>query len=156
VHNDRGRSASDAKALAWKALRWVKRREPRAARAIYAFRRTVFVARLKLLAAWNGARVQVNVAQDVRFGPGIGITIWPRSQNVVRIGAGSRIDARVLFVLNNGRILFGDKVEIRRDSVFHLWGGTFALEGETSFRGTTSSTVGSRSASEGRRLSPSR
>lgn len=119
-----------AKELAWKAFGWAKRHEPEALRTVYAARRAAFVGRLKLLAAWYGAEVEIDVAPDVRLGPGIAITIWPGSRNVVRIGPGSRIDARVLFVLNNGRILFGDRIEIRRDTVFHVWGGTFELAGE--------------------------
>jgi acetyltransferase-like isoleucine patch superfamily enzyme len=122
-----------AKAAAWKALAWAKSHEPEALRAIYAARRAAFVARLRLLAAWYGAKVEIDIAPDVRFGKDIAVTVWPRSNNSVRIGPGSVIGDRVLFFLNDGRISLGDEVEIRRDSVFMMWGGHLELAGGNVF-----------------------
>ncbi len=119
-----------AKDLARGALSWAKRYEPEGARTIYGARRAAFIARLKLQAAWNGARVDVDVAPDVRFGKDIAITVFPGSSNVLRIGPGSRIDDRVLFILNDGRIDLGDHVEVRRDTTFMMWGGSLELAGE--------------------------
>lgn len=119
-----------AKAFARQALDWAKRHEPEASRAIYGARRAAFIARMKLQAAWNGASVEVDVAPDVRFGRDIAITVWPGSRNSVRIGPGSRIGDRVLFILNDGRIDLGDRVEVRRDTTFMMWGGSLELAGE--------------------------
>jgi acetyltransferase-like isoleucine patch superfamily enzyme len=127
---DQGGGLEGAKALAYKALGWAKRHESEGARAIYGARRAAFIARMKLQARWNGAHVSVDVAPDVRFGKDIAITVWPGSQNVVRIGPGSRIGNRVLFILNDGRIDLGDNVEVRRDTTFMMWGGSLELAGE--------------------------
>lgn len=125
-----GNSGSDVvKALGYRALGWAKRHEAEGARAIYSARRAAFIARMKLQAAWNGARVELEIAPDVRFGKEIAITVWPGSDNRVRIGSGSRIGDRVLFILNNGSIDIGDDVEVRRDTSFMMWGGSFELAG---------------------------
>ena len=125
-----GGSSTGAKALAWRALEWAKRHEPEALAALYAARRRAFIARLRLLAAWHGAQVEIDIAPDVRFGRGIGITVWPGSRNVVTIGPGSFIGDRVLFFLNDGQLLAGDGVEIRRDTVLRIWNGRLELAGE--------------------------
>ncbi len=119
-----------AKVVAHKALAWAKRHEAEGARAIYGARRAAFIARMKVQAAWQGAQVDVEVAPDVRFGKDIAITVWPGSRNSIRIGAGSRIGDRVLFILNDGRIDLGDNVEVRRDSTFMMWGGSLELAGD--------------------------
>ncbi|MEX2558081.1 MAG: hypothetical protein WEB06_20910 [Actinomycetota bacterium] len=129
MQNGGGSGVEGAKALAWKALMWAKRHEPEGARAIYRARRAAFIARMKLQAAWNNAQVDIDVAPDVRFGKDIAITVWPGSRNVVRIGQGSRIGNRVLFILNDGRIDLGDNVEVRRDTTFMMWGGSLELAG---------------------------
>jgi acetyltransferase-like isoleucine patch superfamily enzyme len=110
-------------------LRWAKRHEPEALRAIYGARRAAFVSRLKLLAAWYGSEIEIDIAPDVRLGKNIAVTVWPGTRNVVRIGPGTRIGDRVEFILKDGRILIGDAVEIRRGTTFMMWGGTLELEG---------------------------
>ena len=125
-----GSGGGGAKALAWKVLTWAKRHESEGARAIYGARRAAFITRMKLQAAWNGAHVDIDVAPDVRFGKDIAITVWPGSHNSLRIGSGSRIGDRVLFILRDGRIDLGDDVEVRRDTTFMMWGGSLELAGE--------------------------
>jgi acetyltransferase-like isoleucine patch superfamily enzyme len=129
VDQSGGSGLQGAKALAYKALAWAKRHEAEGARAIYGARRAAFIARMKLQAAWHGAEVQVDVAPDVRFGKDIAITVFPGSRNSVRIGPGSRIGDRVLFILNDGRIDIGDDVEVRRDTSFMMWGGSLEIAG---------------------------
>lgn len=123
------RSVGSLKTWGYRALSWAKRHEAEGAGAIYAARRAAFIARMKLQAAWNGAEVQIDVAPDVRFGKDIAITVWPGTRNVVRIGPGSRIGDRVLFILKDGRIDIGDDVEVRRDTSFMMWGGSLELAG---------------------------
>ena len=115
--------------VAGATLRWAKQREPAASKAIYRARRAAFIARLKLLAAWNSAEVEIDIAPDVRLGKDIEVTVWPNSRNTIRIGPASRIGDGVLFILNNGTLLFGDEVEVRRGTTFMMWGGTFELAG---------------------------
>ena len=79
---------------------------------------------------WHHARVEIDVAADVRFGRDIDLVVWPGSRNVLRIGPGCSIGHRVLFHLKDSTFLFGDRVEVRRDSVFMGWGGTLELAGE--------------------------
>lgn len=125
-----GPPTTPAKAAAAAVLRVAKRYEPEGLRALHAARRAAFIGRLRLLAAWNSAEVEIDIAPDVRFGKAIAITVWPRSRNVVRIGGGSRVGDRVQFILNDGKVLLGDGVEIRRDTTFMMWGGTLELAGE--------------------------
>jgi len=110
-------------------LRWAKRHEPGALRRLYAARRAAFIGRLKLLAAWNSAEIEIDIAPDVRLGKDIGVTVWPGSRNVIRLGPGTKIGDRVLFILNNGTLDFGPDVEVRRDTTFMMWGGTLTLAG---------------------------
>jgi acetyltransferase-like isoleucine patch superfamily enzyme len=118
------------KRVAWRALAFAKRHEPEIDGALYSFRRARVIARLRFLAAWNGATVDIDIAPDVRFGRDIDLTVWPGSRNVVRIGPGSRIDDRVMIFLNNGALLLGDNVEARRDVIFMCWGGTLEIAGD--------------------------
>lgn len=118
------------KALAYRLLAWAKRHEPEGARAFFGARRATFIARIKLAAAWQGARVEIDVAPDIRFGKDISISVWPGSQTVLRIGRGCRIGDRTQFMLNGGRLDIGDDVELRRDCVFIIWGGSLELAGE--------------------------
>lgn len=129
MESGKATGAGAVKAAGYRVLAWAKRHESEGAGAIYAARRAAFIARMKLQAAWNGAHVDIEVAPDVRFGKDIAITVWPGSRNVVRIGAGSRIGDRVLFILNDGRIDLGQDVEVRRDTSFMMWGGSLELAG---------------------------
>jgi acetyltransferase-like isoleucine patch superfamily enzyme len=118
------------KRAAWSALRFAKRHEPEIDGALYAFRRARVIAKLRFLAAWNGATVEIDIAPDVRFGRDLDITVWPGSQNAIRIGPGSSIGDRVMIFLNNGTLLLGDGVEARRDVIFMCWGGTLEFAGD--------------------------
>lgn len=125
-----GSAIDAAKQIAGLALRAAKRREPEINGALYGFRRAMIIARLRMLAAWHGAQVEIDIAPDVRFGRNIDLTVWPGSRNVVRIGPGTTIGHRTMFFLNNGTLLLGDGIEVRRDVIFMLWGGTLEIAGE--------------------------
>lgn len=130
MNEETGGAVPAAKRAARGLLARAKRHEPEALKAFYAARRAAFIARIKLLAAWNGAEVDLDIAPDVRLGKGLEVTIWPHSRNSLRIGPGSSISNRVLFFLKDGEISLGDRVEVRRDSVFMMWGGRLELAGE--------------------------
>ncbi|MGH2795030.1 MAG: acyltransferase [Actinomycetota bacterium] len=130
MDRNQNRSLDSAKSLGYRAISWAKRLEPEGARSFYAMRRAAFIARMKLQAAWQGGRVDIEIAPDVRLGKDIAITVWPGSHTVFRIGPGARIGDRVLFFLNGGRCDIGNGVEIRRDCVFMIWGGSLELGGE--------------------------
>jgi acetyltransferase-like isoleucine patch superfamily enzyme len=117
------------KDAAHRLIGWAKRHESEGAKAFYAARRAAFIAKVKLQAAWNGAAVEIDIAPDVRLGKDLAITVWPGSANHLRIGPGSAIGDRVLFILNNGRIDLGNDVEVRRDTSFMMWGGSLELAG---------------------------
>ena len=119
-----------AKELAHRAIRWAKRHEAEATRALYASRRAAFIARMKLAAAWQGARVELDIAPDVRFGKDISIVVWPGSQTSLRIGPRCRLGDRTQFMLNGGRCDIGENVELRRDCVFIIWGGSLEFAGD--------------------------
>jgi acetyltransferase-like isoleucine patch superfamily enzyme len=130
VSTQDGSALTAAKRIAGQALRAAKRREPEIDRALYGFRRAMIIARLRMLAAWHGASVEVDIAPDVRFGRDIDLTVWPGSRNVIRIGPGCTIGNRTMIFLNNGTLLLGDRIQIRRDVIFMLWGGTLEIAGE--------------------------
>lgn len=127
---DRGNEGAGLASLARKLFWRAKGMEPEALAALHRWRRSVFVTRLRVAAAWHRATVEIDIAPDVRFGRGVRATVYPESRNVVRIGSGSSIGDRVLFNLKDATLLFGDRVEIRRDTVFHFWGGRLELAGE--------------------------
>jgi acetyltransferase-like isoleucine patch superfamily enzyme len=118
------------KRAAWSALRFAKRHEPEIDGALYAVRRARVIAKLRFLAAWNGATVDIDIAPNVRFGRDLDITVWPGSHNVVRIGPGTTVADRTMIFLNGGTLLLGDGIEIRRGVIFYLWGGTLEIAGE--------------------------
>ncbi|MFY9588471.1 MAG: acyltransferase [Actinomycetota bacterium] len=123
-------SGAAAKRTAGRVLQWAKRFEPEIDGALFAVRRAKVIARLKALAAWNGSTVDVDIAPDVQFGRDIDITVWPGSHNIVKIGPGCTIGHRTMIFLNGGALLLGDRIEVRRDVIFMLWGGTLEIAGE--------------------------
>jgi acetyltransferase-like isoleucine patch superfamily enzyme len=115
--------------LARVAFDQAKARESTAMTALYRFRRAKVILRMRVAAKWRGSVVQVDIAPDVRFARQIGIHVQGGTKNVVRIREGSTIGDRVLFLLKGGTILFGERTEIRRDTVLNV-SGRLELEGE--------------------------
>lgn len=92
-------------------------------------RRAAFLTRLQVAAELAGARVDVDVADDLLVGRGVRIEFAPATANVLRIGRGSRIEDRVLLMLRGGSLLAGERVELRRDVVLKVE-GRLRLDGD--------------------------
>lgn len=108
------------------ARRVVSMQEAAAVRA----RRAAFVAKVRKRAWLAGATVDLQLAPDLVVGKDIEVTVDPGTHTVLRLGAGSRLDDRVLLMLKGGALLGGDRVEIRRDVVLNLT-GTLRIDGDT-------------------------
>lgn len=93
-------------------------------------RREAFVARVRA-AAWKAsATVDIDVPADLQVGRDVRVTVDPGTHTVVRFGPGCRLEDRVLLALKGGRLLAGDRVELRRDVILNVT-GTLRIEGET-------------------------
>jgi acetyltransferase-like isoleucine patch superfamily enzyme len=98
--------------------------------ALRRVRRAALVAQVRK-AAWQvGATVELDLASDVHVGAHIRVTVAPGTNSVLRLGAGSRIEDRVVIMLKGGQLLGGDRVEVRRDVILNL-AGTLRIEGDT-------------------------
>lgn len=98
--------------------------------AVYRWRRGWFVLRVRAKSLWHRSKTAVDVARDVRFGRKVEVRVWPETVNEIRIGPGCLIEDHVLIILKDGRFLLGDNVEVRRDTIFNLWGGRLELAGD--------------------------
>jgi acetyltransferase-like isoleucine patch superfamily enzyme len=85
-------------------------------------RRQAFLARIRAAAIWNNATIALDVADDLRVGPGVRVTIQPWTHNSLQIGPGCRLDDNVLIQLKGGSIVLGPRVELRRDVVLNVAG----------------------------------
>jgi acetyltransferase-like isoleucine patch superfamily enzyme len=108
---------------AWRAVNRLAVRRQR-------LRRRLFLIRIRAAAARVGAQVELDLAPDVVVGKGIQVTVDHGTRTVLRLGAGSRLDDRVLLMLKGGALLAGDRVEIRRDVVLNLT-GTLRIDGDS-------------------------
>ena len=87
-----------------------------------AARRAVFLGRLRVDAALKRARVELRVAPDLELGRRVRVQLQPGSRNWVTIGPRCRILDDVLIVLKGAELYFGERVEIRRQTVLNLSG----------------------------------
>lgn len=104
------------KQLYWKA----RELDPR--RLLWAWRRLVLLARIKLTALWFHASVEVDLAPDLRVGRQVRVEITPDTRNVLRIGRRSQLLDRVHIFLRGGEILVGDDTQIRKDCTLNVAG----------------------------------
>lgn len=100
--------------------------------AAAALRRTRFVAQVKTLAWQKDATVELDLAPDVTIGRGLEISIDVGSHSVLRLGAGSSLGNQVTLAFKGGRLLGGERVEIRHRCVVNLT-GVLVLEGDNVF-----------------------
>jgi acetyltransferase-like isoleucine patch superfamily enzyme len=85
-------------------------------------RRAALLARVRVTAWWQRATVELHVADDVRVGRGVQVTVQPRSVNVLRVESGTRLDERVLIMLKGGEVRIGAGCHLRRDTVLNVAG----------------------------------
>lgn len=107
----------------------VRRAAPGLRIADQRLRRAVFLARVQIAAELAGARVDVEVADDLLVGRDVRVTFEPATVNTLRIGRGSRIEDRVLLMLRGGSLLAGERTELRRDVVLKVE-GRLRLDGD--------------------------
>jgi acetyltransferase-like isoleucine patch superfamily enzyme len=104
-----------------RALFW-RFRDARPERLLFGARRAVLIARIRLLALWHRAEVEIDISTDVRLGHDISAIVMPRTTNLLRIAPGNQVGDRVLFRLDGGEILIGPGCDLRRDTVLNVAG----------------------------------
>jgi acetyltransferase-like isoleucine patch superfamily enzyme len=85
-------------------------------------RRAALIARVRVSALWHRATVELDVADDVRVGRGVQVTVEPRSTNILSIASGTRLDDRVLIMLKGGEVRIGPDCHLRRDAILNVAG----------------------------------
>ncbi len=85
-------------------------------------RRAWFVGRLRLLAAWHRADVELAVSPDLVVGRGVRLSVHPGASARVDIGPACRLGDRVRIELAGGALCLGPGVDIRFDTVLHVKG----------------------------------
>jgi acetyltransferase-like isoleucine patch superfamily enzyme len=104
------------KSLYWK----LRAHDPR--RWLWRGRRALLLTRIRLLAAWFHATVEVDVADDLRIGRRVRVELAPDTRNVVRIGPGGTVGDDVRLMLKGGEVLAGRRVQIRHGSTLNVSG----------------------------------
>lgn len=115
---------------AWALFGVARRLAPAAGASLQRVRRAALVARVRSAARMVRAEVDLDLASDLLVGRDVRVTFEPGSRNVLRIGAGSRLDDRVLIMLKGGTVDLGPRVEVRRDVVLNV-AGTLRVVGDT-------------------------
>ena len=88
--------------------------------------RRAFIRRTKVSAAWAGARIDLQVAKDVKIAKSARVSFKPQSTNVLHMAWGVRIGERVLLNLTGGQIYLAELAEIRADGFVSV-SGTFSM-----------------------------
>lgn len=114
---------------AGRALRMLAERQHALLDPLRALRVRVFVARVKVVAAWSRADIEIDVAPTARIGRGVQVRFGPHTRNVLRLGASAWLDDGVRIMLLGGEIHLGDRVEIRRGCLLDV-GGSLRLEAD--------------------------
>lgn len=91
------------------------------------------VACLQARAWWRRAAVEVDIAEDVRFGRRVQISVVPGSHSVLRVGAGCLIGDDVCIELGGGELLLGSQVDLRARTMLFVK-GTLRFEGRNLVR----------------------
>jgi len=119
------------------AYRVVRRNVASVISALNRLRRAVFIARVRLLATWHRARIDLHVAPDVRIARRVRIEIEPRTRMEVRLGPRTRFDDGVYLMLKGGRIDCGPDTWLRRDVLLNVSGELTFVDGNIMSWGTT-------------------
>ena len=89
----------------------------------------MMILRVRVVAALKRATVQLEVAPDAEFGPGLRVFLDPGSSNVLRIGARVSIQDSVTIQLRGGTVELGPGSSIRKGSVLNV-SGHLRLDGD--------------------------
>jgi acetyltransferase-like isoleucine patch superfamily enzyme len=112
----------------------VRRAEPE--RFLHQARRAALIARVRWLAAWHRASIELDLDPSIRLGRDVRIDLAPHTTNVLRIGPGGRIDDRVLIRLTGGRIELGPDCHLRASVVLNVAGHLEMVRGNILSWGT--------------------
>jgi acetyltransferase-like isoleucine patch superfamily enzyme len=104
---------------------------------LYRLRRMMFIARVRVLATWHRAKIDLHVAADVRIARGVRIEVEPRTRMEVRLGPRTRFDDGVYLMLKGGRIDCGPDTWLRRDVILNVSGELTFVDGNIMSWGTT-------------------
>lgn len=97
-------------------------RDPRAHAAARRARTALAVTRLKTVAAWHDATLEVVIGDDVDLHPSVRLTITRSTANVFRVGAGTVISPGLLLRLNGGTVEIGQGNTLRDGVVLNAAG----------------------------------
>jgi len=117
--------------------RAVRRNVASALWMLYRLQRVMFIARVRLLATWHRAKIDLHVAPDVRIARGVRIEVEPRTRMEVRLGPRTRFDDGVYLMLRGGRIDCGPDTWLRRDVILNVSGELTFVDGNIMSWGTT-------------------
>ena len=104
---------------------------------LYRLRRVIFIARVRTLASWHRAKIDLHVAPDVRIARGVRVEVTPRTRMEVRMGPRTRLDESVLLLLKGGRLHFGADTWMRRGVLLNVSGDLVFGAGSIMSWGTT-------------------
>lgn len=119
------------------AYRAVRRNVATALTLFVRLRRAIFIARIRTLAAWHRAKIDLHVAPDVRIARGVRIEVAPRIKMQIRLGPRTRFDEGVCLMLKGGRLDCGPDTWLRRDVLLNLSGDLTFVDGNILSWGTT-------------------
>jgi acetyltransferase-like isoleucine patch superfamily enzyme len=86
-----------------------------------------FVRRRILMALWGRAvwvraRVDCDIAADVKWGRRLRLTVEPRTHSAIRVAPGCNVGDDVQIVLHGGTLVLGEGVDVRARCVFEVGG----------------------------------
>ena len=119
------------------AYRAIRRNMTQAVDLFYRVRRAMFIARVRLLAAWHRSKIDLRVAPDVRIARGVRVEVEPRIRMEVRLGPRTRFDEGVYLLLKGGRLDCGPGTWLRRDVIVNVSGDLTFVDGNIMSWGTT-------------------
>ncbi|MCU1378735.1 MAG: putative transferase [Acidimicrobiales bacterium] len=97
-------------------------READPRRLLWRWRRSVLLARTRVVSRWYRAPIELDIAPDVRLGRHVRIELEPGTRNVLRIGPECQVLDRVLFMLKGGEVHIGRDARLRRDAALNVSG----------------------------------
>jgi acetyltransferase-like isoleucine patch superfamily enzyme len=117
-------------------LHTLKRQEARAVGLLFAWRRLLFVARIRSLAFVKRTTVDLEIGPDLQVGRRVVVKVAPRSHVKVHFGAHCRIGEGTLLLLTAGSLWCGEDVQLRRFNVVNVVGDLVLAGGNILSYGT--------------------
>ena len=81
-----------------------------------------FRRRVRWLALWRGATVELRIAPTVDIARSVQVEIWRGTTTTVEIGEGTKIGALVKLSLRGGSMSVGAHTDVRRFGTYHVGG----------------------------------